>query len=111
MLITTAAVLLTGCPKATQPEAAQAPPHAQQASSDAATKVELTTTTFKVEGMDCKECSTAIESELIKIKGVSTVSADERNGTAKVQYDPAAVTTDKLIAAIDSLKFKATVQN
>ncbi len=59
--------------------------------------------------MTCESCSKSIESELIGIEGVTTVSADDKSGSAIVQYDPAKVTTDKLIAAIDSLKFKATI--
>jgi Cu+-exporting ATPase len=74
-----------------------------------AEKPELTTTKFKVDGMDCADCSKAIESKLIGISGVSTVSVDDKSGRAVVQYDPARLSKSDIIAAIDSLKFRASV--
>jgi copper chaperone CopZ len=74
-------------------------------------KIELATARFTVEGMTCADCSKSIENELIGIDGVTTVSADDKAGKAIVQYDASKVTTDQLIAAIGSLKFKATLVN
>lgn len=62
---------------------------------------------FTVTGMDCSDCSASIEAKLIKLPGVTTVSADFKAGTAKVQYDPAKSTPAEMVKAIESLGFKA----
>jgi copper chaperone CopZ len=69
----------------------------------------LVTSDFKVEGMTCADCSKSIEATLIRVPGVSTVSADDKAGTTRVQYDPGDVTPAALIEAMDKLKFKATL--
>jgi copper chaperone CopZ len=78
-------------------------------SSTAKPKIVLATTRFKVEGMTCADCSKSIESELIGIEGVTTVSADDKSGSAIVQYDASKVQPAQLIAAIESLKFRASL--
>jgi copper chaperone CopZ len=70
----------------------------------------ITTTVFTVTGMTGSDCSAAIESALIKLPGVTTVSADDKTGIAKVQYDPQQSTPAQLIAAIEKLGYAAKVQ-
>jgi copper chaperone CopZ len=67
----------------------------------------LTISEFSVTGMDCSDCSASIEAKLIKLPGVTTVSADFKAGTAKVQYDAAKCTPAEMVKAIESLGFKA----
>jgi copper chaperone CopZ len=69
----------------------------------------VVTADFKVEGMTCEDCSKAIEGTLIRLEGVSTVSADDKNGTARVQYDPGRCTPDQIVDAINKLKYTATL--
>lgn len=78
---------------------------AAAAANDAAVK--LVTAEYSVTGMTCDDCSSAIESELIKVPGVSTVSADWKTGSTKVQYDAGKVTDAQLIAAIEKLGYTA----
>jgi len=111
---------LAGCPQSNGPEAA-ADKAAQSADvpsgpaspsgSHAVAANGLVTTTFAVEGMTCESCSEAIQQKLIGISGVSTVAADHAAAVARVQYDPQKVDTAQLIAAIESLKYKARVQD
>ena len=72
---------------------------------------QLVTTSFKVEGMTCADCSKAIETKLIGMAGVTTASADDKAGKAIVQYDAGKVTKADIIMAINSLKFRASVMD
>jgi copper chaperone CopZ/predicted small lipoprotein YifL len=71
----------------------------------------LTTTVFAVQGMTCEDCSKAIEAKLAAMEGVRTVAADSAAGITKVEYNPQAVNDAQIIAAIESLKFKASVKD
>jgi copper chaperone CopZ len=75
--------------------------------TDAVKPPQLVTVEFAVTGMKDAQSASAIESALIQIDGVSTVSANDKTGSTKVQYDPAKVTNDQLIAAIKKLGYKA----
>jgi copper ion binding protein len=66
----------------------------------------LTLASYQVEGMTCEDCSAAITQELTKLDGVASVAADYKTGTVKVGYQPAKVSDEKVIASIESLKFK-----
>jgi copper chaperone len=97
-------LILCGCPHVDAKNSVAAPSAARPDQTD---KAELVTSTFKVEGMTCDDCSQAIEGKLAGIEGVITVAADHKAGTAIVQYDPRQVTPPQIVAAIDALKFKA----
>ena len=62
---------------------------------------------FTVTGMKDATAASSIETALIKLDGVSTVSANDKTGSTKVQFDPAKVTTDQLIAEFKKLGFTA----
>jgi copper chaperone CopZ len=118
-------VVLAACPttkQATAPGTAQAPPvggkieaapaTTQQNASGNASPVASplqgqAVTGFTVVGMTSEESSAAIEAALIKLPGVTTVSADFQSGMAKVQYDPAQSTPAQFIEAIAKLGFEA----
>jgi copper chaperone CopZ len=107
LILTSLGVLaLAGCPETQVAAPLDARPKVARAPKPAP---KLTTTTFRVEGMTCTDCSRAIEGKLIGLPGVSTVSADDKAGRAVVQYDAAKVNPDDIIAAIDALKFKASL--
>jgi len=120
ILILVAVILVSGCPQqhVTQQkvvigaEATSAEPAAvadEKVAAKPSPNLQLVTSTFKVEGMDCADCSKAIENKLIGLPGVSTVSADDKRGTTIVQYDSGKITPDEIIAAIGTLKFKASL--
>ena len=119
VILLLALLALAGCPAkgpgsnaqdAVRPGNAVAqPPHQTKAPGSPSPSLQVVTTTFKVEGMDCADCGKAIETKLIGMPGVSTVSADEKAGRAIVQYDEGKITKDDIIAAINSLKFKASL--
>lgn len=65
------------------------------------------TSTFAVEGMTCGGCEAAIEIKLRKIDGVGSVEASHEKSSAVVRYDPAKVTPDRIVSAIEDLGYKA----
>jgi copper chaperone CopZ len=64
--------------------------------------------TLSVSGMTCASCEHHIESEVIKLSGVSSVKASYAGKSATVEYDPAKVDEDKIIAAINTTGYKAS---
>jgi copper chaperone CopZ len=86
-----------------QPDA-QKPP----APPAAPTPQELSITTFAVTGMTGPESAATIEAKVIKLPGVTTVSADAKTGVVKVQFDPKQDSVGNITSAINSLGFSAT---
>lgn len=75
--------------------------------------VQLATAEFDVEGMTCGGCALATEVALKKLDGVAGADAryDERTGEGRctVEYDPARVGTDRMMAAIRDLGYGPTL--
>ncbi len=61
---------------------------------------------FKVNGMMCGSCESAVKKAVTKVDGVKSIEADADKGTAVVAYDPAKTSEDKIAAAINTTKFK-----
>ena len=61
-----------------------------------------------VNGMTCSSCERHIESEVIKLSGVSSVKASYSGKSATVEYNPEKVNKEKIVAAINSTGY--TVQ-
>jgi mercuric ion transport protein len=57
--------------------------------------------TLAVNGMTCASCEHHIESEVIKLSGVSSVKASYENKSTVVEYNPQKVDKAKIIAAIN----------
>ena len=57
--------------------------------------------TLGVSGMTCASCEHHIESEVIKLTGVSSVKASYENKTTIIEYNPLKVDEAKIIAAIN----------
>lgn len=55
-----------------------------------------------VDGMTCASCERHIESEVVKLSGVSSVKASYANKSATVEYDPQKVDEQMIIAAINT---------
>jgi copper chaperone len=61
----------------------------------------MTAITFRVPDMSCSHCKAAVESELDKLSGVESSSADVEKGTVEVTYDEGTVSTKDLKGAIE----------
>ena len=55
--------------------------------------------TFPVTGMTCASCVRRIEKALVKVDGVQTASVNLATEKAKVAYDPAVASPERLRAA------------
>ncbi len=61
--------------------------------------------TFPVEGMVCPFCEASVENLLGKMGGVVAVEASAAAGTVQVEYQPAAVSPEQLVEAINTNTF------
>jgi copper chaperone len=61
----------------------------------------MTDITLRVPDMSCSHCKAAVESELDKLSGVESSSADVEKGTVEVTYDEGTVSTEDLKGAIE----------
>jgi len=73
-----------------------------------AAQAHLASVMIPVEGMTCFTCELTVESSVKGLPGVRSVDAKVKESAAYVQYDPAQVTVDGLIAAINKTGYKAT---
>lgn len=53
---------------------------------------------LKVQGMGCQGCAEAVRAALLKIAGVTAAEVDYARGAAKVEYDPAKTSPEKIVA-------------
>lgn len=67
------------------------------------------TVAFDVKGMTCAGCEYGVRKVLIRLPGVSRADVSYEKRRALVTYSPGAVTVEKMIAAIQTLGYKATV--
>lgn len=91
-------------------EAAEA---ADRAAGQEAAPVRLATAEFSVVGMTCGGCALAAEAALKKLDGVAAADADYDDrtgeGRATVEYDPAKVAPERMIAAMRELGYEPTL--
>lgn len=97
-------------PVEAQPKPATLPPLSGANAKLGAAQPKLATSVFSVTGMKDPKAAAAIEAALIKLPGVTTVSADNVSARAKVQYDPAKLTCAQLIAAMKKLGLTAKLE-
>ena len=64
--------------------------------------------TFKVEGMHCSGCASTIQALLQHNDGVDKASASFDAGEARVCYDAAAVSEERLVAVIEQAGFRVS---
>lgn len=62
-----------------------------------------------VEGMTCASCKVAVRTALTRIAGVKTAQVDVEKKSATVEYDPAKVTPQQLIDAVNRLGYQASL--
>lgn len=69
--------------------------------------VNLRQATLRIQGMTCPSCAVAVESLLKQKEGVVDASANYYQGTGEVVYDPAKITLEEIVNAIQP--YTATV--
>lgn len=75
----------------------------------ATTAANMESVTLPVSGMDCAICAVPIKERLHELAGVSHVEVNIPKGTVSVNYDPAKVKPEQLVATINSTGYKATL--
>lgn len=71
------------------------------------TKPEHTTIDFQIEGMSCSSCAINIEKKLKTLDGIQSVSINIANNKGKVAFDTAALDSETILKAIDSVGYHA----
>jgi copper chaperone CopZ len=72
------------------------------------TNGQLVSVVIPVEGMTCFTCELTVESSLKRLPGIQRAEAKANEGTAYVRYDPARVSLDDLLVAINKTGYHAT---
>ncbi|MEP6590865.1 MAG: heavy metal translocating P-type ATPase [Gemmatimonadota bacterium] len=67
------------------------------------------TVTIPVEGMTCSACQSRIQSALEQEPGVSSADVNVMLANAKVRFDPARLTPDRLVKVIEATGYGATL--
>ena len=75
----------------------------------ASTAIDTQTVTLRVEGMTCGGCVIGVRRVLERLAGVQKAEVSYEKQRAVVTYDANKVTVEQMIAAIATLKYKATV--
>src|SRR5690349_3238800 len=70
----------------------------------------LIESTFDIEGMTCASCVNRVQRALSRVEGVETASVNLATETASVAYDPAAVDTATLTAAVEKAGYAGTLR-
>ena len=70
----------------------------------------MKTATFKIEGMHCDGCASTIKALVEREPGVRTAAVSFKSGEARILYDPATVSEDRLGAAVEKPGFRVTAR-
>lgn len=81
--------------------------NAQAATVDAAQEA---TVTFKVDGMHCASCSVTVKATLKRLEGVREAQVSAKEKRARVTYDPARVTPERMVQAVRDAGYDASVE-
>jgi copper chaperone CopZ len=76
-----------------------------------ATNLGLQTTELKISGMSCEACAAVVKAKLLEIPGVAQAEVHYPAGHALVKYDPAKADAAKLIEAVNSTGYTASLLN
>jgi len=76
-----------------------------------ARKPAVATAKLKIEGMTCQNCAMTVTRTLSKMAGVKSVKVSAASKIGTVQYDPATVKREYLIAAVKRSGFTAKFAN
>lgn len=69
----------------------------------------METIRLNIQGMSCGHCKAAVENALRSQQGVRAATVDLEGGSARVEYDPSAVSVDQLTAAVAEEGYTAEV--
>ena len=75
---------------------------------DAGYKVQAQRITYAVDGLTCGGGSDQVTKALSKLKGVSTAKVCSETKQAVVDFDPARVSAEKILATLDATGFKGS---
>jgi copper chaperone len=70
----------------------------------------MKTATFKIEGMSCDACASAIKTLVEREPGVRMASVSFSGRLARVLYDPQSVAEDRLVDAIQKPGFRVVAR-
>lgn len=104
LVVAAVGILVQGAPDPSAYVTARVPfaPHAGRA-------VAVDTVTLHVDGMTCGGCTLATRKVLERLDGVTKADVSYERKRAVVIYDPSRVTAARMIAAVATLKYTATV--
>lgn len=81
----------------------------EHATADGAVVAGSASVSLHVEGMTCASCKVAVRNALSKIEGVKDARVDVAKKSATVEYDPAKVTPQQLLDAVNRLGYQASL--
>jgi copper chaperone CopZ len=64
--------------------------------------------TLKIQGMHCDGCASTIQALVEREAGVKTAAVTFKSGEARILYDPAAISEDRLVAAVERPGYRVT---
>lgn len=67
------------------------------------------TVSLHVEGMTCASCKVAVRTALSKLDGVRDAKVDVHRKSAAIDYDPARVTPQQMVDAVNRLGYQASL--
>lgn len=73
----------------------------------ASQQTEMKTVVMPVEGMSCVACAASVKKALKAIDGVADVKVNLVERNARIRFAPSKVSSDRLVAAVDSLGYRA----
>ena len=79
-----------------------------QESATPAVAARLETTIFRVEHMTCATCPITVKTAMSRVTGVASVDVDFESKTAKVRFDPAVATPERIAAASTNAGYPAS---
>ncbi len=82
---------------------------ARAESPPAAATQTATSVTLKVEGMTCASCAFTVRTVLKKLEGVKGAKVSKAENRAVVDFDPATVTPQQMIDAINKAGYRASL--
>ena len=65
---------------------------------------------FAVEGMTCPSCAAGMKATLEREEGVTSAEVDYEQARARIRFDPAKTSVEKLIAAIAEMGYSAKLE-
>lgn len=69
----------------------------------------VATVSLHIEGMTCASCKIAVRTALSRLDGVKEAEVDVAKKSATVEYDPAKVTPQQLVDAVNRLGYRASL--